>query len=194
MRERLEMPVSERLVTAEEFERMPEEPGVRMELVRGRVVRMSPAGYEHGDIGTRILLLLAEHVNRESLGEVLMPTGFTIETNPDTVREPDVAFISRERLEETAPGPGFFQGPPDLAVEVRSPGDRRGEIASKVAQYLEGGVRMVWVVDTDAASLTVYTPGSAPVVLRDGDVLDGGDVVPGFRCDVRRIFSRDREL
>ena len=193
MGERIEMPVSNRLVTAEEFEQLPEEPGVRMELVRGRVVRMSPAAYEHGRIGSRILFLLTEHVNRESLGEVLMPTGFRIQTNPDTVREPDVAFISRERLEETGPGRGFFDGPPDLAVEVRSPGDRRGEIASKVAQYLESGVRMVWVIDTDARSLTVYTPEGPPLVLREGDLLNGGDVVPGFRCDLRQIFSRNRD-
>lgn len=182
------MPVRGRVLTAEEFERLPEEPGVRMELVRGRVVRMSPAGYEHGDIGTRILLLLAAHVNREGLGKVLMPTGFRIETNPDTVREPDAAFISRERLLKAGSPGGFFQGAPDLAVEVLSPSDRRRSVQGKVAQYLQTGVRMVWLVEPESETVTVHQPFAEPLTLSDGDVLDGADVIPGFRCEIREIF------
>jgi Uma2 family endonuclease len=133
--------------------------------------------------------LLAPHVIREGLGKVLMPTGFRLQTNPDTVREPDVAFISRQRLPSSAAGSrGFLQSAPDLAVEVISPTDRQAAVRAKVVQYLESGVRMVWTVDPRRETVTVHRPSGEPVTLRDGDVLDGGDVVPGFSCDIRRIF------
>ena len=123
------------------------------------------------------------------LGKVLIPTGFKIQANPDTVREPDVAFISRQRLPSSAAGArGFVQSAPDLAVEVISPTDRPGPLRAKIAQYLESGVRMVWVVDPKHETVTVHQPGQEPLTLREGGVLDGGNVVPGFTCDIRRIF------
>ena len=184
------MGVASRLVTAEEFEQMPDEPGVRMELVRGRVVRVSPPGFRHGVIGGRLFLLLAAHVEHLDLGHVVLPVGFRIAWNPDSVREPDIAFISKERLGRAGAGDGFFQGPPDLAVEVVSPTERRGNLNAKIAQYLETGVRMVWLVDPKRGAVTVYEPGSDPVTLREDAILEGGDVLPGFACDLRRIFPQ----
>jgi len=184
---RIEMPVSNRLVTAEEFERMPEEPGVRMELVRGRVVRVSPPGFRHGLVQGRLYELLADYSRRTGAGRVIFPVGFKLASNPDTIREPDLAFIARTRV--IGEPDGFIAGAPDLAVEVISPTDRPGNLQRKIAQYLETGVRMVWLVDPKRGSVTVYQPGSKPVTLREGAMLDGGDVLPGFACDLRRIFQ-----
>lgn len=177
---------AERLVTAEEFERMPEEDGVRMELVRGRVIRMSPPGYRHGFVASRLFEQLVSHVTAAGLGHVVLPVGFKIESNPDTVREPDFAFVCRERLANVPDG--FYQGPPDLAVEVVSPRQSRAAVARKAAQYMERGVRLVWVLDAKAETVTVYRPEASPLILRRHARLDGGDVVPGFQCDVERIF------
>ena len=177
---------AERVVTAEEFERMPDEPGVRMELVRGKVIRMSPPGFRQGAIASRLFEALAGHVAREGLGRVVLPVGFKVASNPDTVREPDLAFVSRDRLHGEPEG--FFQGPPDLAVEVISPRQRRVFVDGKAAEYLVRGVRMVWVIDPKTETVTVHQPGSAPLVLREGALLEGGSVVPGFRCDLRAIF------
>jgi len=187
MQRRLEMPVARGLVTAEEFERMPDEPGVRMELVRGRVVRMSPPGVQHAAVMGRLYEMLSAHMRKSGAGRILLPAGFKLTTNPDTVREPDLAFIQEERF--VGEIPGFFPGSPDLAVEVRSPGDRRGPIASKVKQYLDGGVRAVWVVNVRTETVTIYRPGFEPEWLSASDVLDGGDVIPGFRCGVEKIFG-----
>jgi Uma2 family endonuclease len=178
---------AERLITAEEFERMPEEDGVRMELVRGRVVRMSPPGYRHGLVASRLFELLVSHVTAANLGHLVLPVGFKIESNPDTVREPDFAFVSRARLASVPDG--FYQGPPDLAVEVVSPRQSRAAVARKAAQYVERGVRLVWVLDAKLETVTVYRQGEQPRILRGKAQLQGGDVIPGFSCEAARIFA-----
>ena len=103
--------------------------------------------------------------------------GFKLESNPDTVREPDVALVQRERISARGVPDGYWPGPPDLAVEIRSAGDRSSEIREKAAEYLEVGVRLVWVVDSRAQTVTVYRPDAVPQVLGLEDVLDAGDVV-----------------
>jgi Uma2 family endonuclease len=80
-------------------------------------------------------------------------------------------------------------GPPDLAVEVLSPGDRPGDVQQKVAEYLARGVSLVVVIDPEASTVSVSRGSTAPVVLSDDDILDLGEVVPGFRCSVREIFE-----
>lgn len=183
------MPVSDRLVSAEEFERMPDEPGVRLELVKGRVIRMSPPGSRHGALATHVAILLGQHARAHHLGAVLTPAGFKLAANPDTVREPDVSFVRQSRIPHTGLPDGFWPGPPDLAVEITSPGDRRSEVQKKVDDYLALGVRMVWVVDPTRETVTVHEPGRPPAVLRGDAALEGGDVVPGFTCQTARIFS-----
>src|SRR5690349_7265443 len=106
------------LVTAEELERHPRD--YRYELVDGRIVRMSPVGFEHGQVVARLLFLLQQHLRREPSGVVLTEVGFKLASQPDTVRGPDIAFVRRDRVPSPTPK-GFFNGRPDLAVEVRSP-------------------------------------------------------------------------
>lgn len=182
------MPGEHHLVTAEEFERIPDDDH-HYELVRGRVVRVSPPGSRHAVLATRISLLLALHVEAHALGAVMTPAGFKLESDPDTVREPDVAFVRRERIPPDGVPDGFWPGPPDLAVEIRSPGDRNSKIREKVSEYLAVGVRLVWVVDSKAQTVTVHRQDAVPQVLGLNDVLYAGDVVPGFSCAVRRIFE-----
>ena len=182
------MPARARLVTAEEFARIPDD-DQHYELVEGRVVRMSPPGFRHGLLATRIAALLAQHVDAHRLGAVATPAGFWIATDPDTVREPDVAFVRAERMPSTGIPDGFWPGPPDLAVEIRSPGDRPAMIGAKVRDYLERGVLIVWVVDPKKKTVTVHRGESAPVTLGMDDELDAGEIVPGFTCAVRRFFE-----
>ena len=182
------MPASERLVTAEEFERMPDD-DYHYELVDGRVVRVSPPGSRHAVLTLRIGMLLAQHAEAGHLGAVMTDGGFKIATSPDTVRAPDVAFVLQGRIPETGLPDGYWPGPPDLAVEIKSPGDRPSEIRTKVDDYVARGVRLVWVVDPKKKTVTAHTPQSPPVTLGADDVLDAGDVIPGFSCTVSRIFD-----
>lgn len=132
---------------------------------------------------------LASYVDGESLGVVFgAETGFLIARDPDTVRAPDVAFVSAGRVGATLPK-GFFPGPPDLAVEVLSPEDRASEVLAKVGDWLEAGCRLVWVVDPRTRTVTVYRGLSEVRVLRNGETLSGEDVVPGFSAPVSRVFG-----
>lgn len=175
-----------RLITADELSRMPD--AGRCELIDGELHSMSPAGYEHGGLAGNLHGLLWQHARHARLGRVFAAeTGFVIRTDPDTVRAADVAFVAANRLPPAQRG--FFPGPPDLAVEVVSPSDRVADVEDKVQDWLDAGVRLVWVVWPATRTVSVYRPGSTPVTLRDTDTLDGGDVVPQFQCKVAEVFE-----
>lgn len=176
------------LVTAEQFARIPDD-AHRYELVEGRIIRMSPPGARHAVLVTSIASLLKQHADAYGLGVVMSSGGFTIERGPDTVREPDVAFVSRVRIPGTGVPDAFWEGAPDLAVEVVSPGDRRLAVIRKVDHYLASGVRLVWVVEPRLKNVTVYRAGAPAATLALGDTLDAGDVLPGLACEVRRLFE-----
>ncbi|MDQ2695707.1 MAG: Uma2 family endonuclease [Pseudomonadota bacterium] len=175
-------------MTADELLRLPDD-GFRYELVRGELRKMAPAGHQHGRIAINLTLPLGEYVRANNLGAVYAAeTGFKLRADPDTVRAPDVAFIRRERVEAVGDGEGFWPGAPDLAVEVVSPGDRPSEVGDKVRDWLEAGTRMVVVVDPRRRTVAVHRAPAGVAVLAEGDTLDGGDVVPGWRLPVAEIF------
>ncbi|MCG2683813.1 MAG: Uma2 family endonuclease [Planctomycetales bacterium] len=176
------------ITTAEELLHAPELG--RCELVRGDLMMMSPAGFEHGRIVSRLCYRIERFVEQHGLGVVTgAETGFHIARNPDTVRAPDVGFVRMERLPETTVS-GFFDGPPDLAVEVLSPDDRPRAVAAKVEDWLTAGCLTVWVVDPAKRVVTVQRRGADPRVFDASTELDGEDALPGFRVAVAEIFSR----
>ena len=178
-----------RLMTADELLPMPDD-GWGYELVKGELRKMAPTGDEHGEITVELTAALHAHVKKQKLGKVYAAeTGFKLGSDPDTVRAPDIAFVRRERVEATGRLTGFRPGAPDLAVEVLSPSDRIGKIEGKVAQWLEGGARLVWVVSPKLHTVTVYRSLTDMVTLTEKDNLDGGDVVPGFEINVAEIFA-----
>jgi Uma2 family endonuclease len=127
-------------------------------------------------------------VRTNKLGWVFPPeTGIVLFDDRATVRSPDAAFVRRDRL------PGFTDHfvplAPDLAVEVLSPSHRMLDAMSKVTMYLQAGVRIVWLVDPTSQTVTIFRPDAAPRTLGEGDVLDGGEVTPGFSVPVAEIFS-----
>jgi Uma2 family endonuclease len=167
---------------------MPDD-GYRYELVKGELIQMSPTGDEHGQVTMELATILHQFVKKHNLGRVYAAeTGFKLESGPDTVRAPDVAFVSRERVEATGTLTGYRSGAPDLVVEVLSPSDRIGKVEAKVKQWLETGARMVWVVSPKLHTVTVYRSLTDIVTLTEKDNLDGGDVVPGFQIKVAEIF------
>jgi Uma2 family endonuclease len=174
--------------TASELFEMPDD-GFRYELVKGELRRMSPSGWAHGVVVVNVTLLLGQYVKVNKLGACGgAETGFKLASDPDTVRAPDLSFVSRERLPEGDAGIRFFAGAPDLAVEVLSPGDTRREVDEKVADWLESGARAVWVINPKRRTVSVYRSMTDVTRLSESDELDGGDVVPGFRCKVSEIF------
>ena len=178
-----------RSLTAEDLSELPLS-DVRAELVHGDVVREPPAGFGHGVHAAKIGSFLQVWVETHGAGVVCgAETGFVLFRDPDTVRAPDAAFVSRERLAQVTDREPFFEGAPDLAVEVVSPGDAAREVAAKVRDYLAAGSRQVWIVRPRERTLTVHWPGAAPLHLGADATLDGGDVLPGFSLRVARIFG-----
>ena len=150
---------------------------------------MAPAGWRHGAIGGRFHGWLAHHVQQHKLGRIFCAeTGFLLARDPDTVRAPDIGFIHRTHLPDVEPEEAFWPGPPDLAVEVVSPGDTVSEVDDKVAGWLDAGAAMVWVVNPKWQNVTVYRSATDIKMLTKNDELDGEDVVPAFRCRVADIF------
>jgi Uma2 family endonuclease len=176
-------------VTADDLLELPDD-GFRYELVRGELKKMPPAGNEHGYFASEIHWRLAQHVRTHNLGRTYAAeTGFKLTSDPDTVRAPDAAFVSRERLEALGPVKGYWPGAPDLAVEVVSPGDTYSEVQGKVFEWLDAGTRLVLVLDQGKRTVTAYRSRTDIVVLGESDTLDGGDVVPGWTLALNDLFA-----
>jgi Uma2 family endonuclease len=163
-------------------------PDKRVELVRGVLVVHEPPGYEHGRITAELGFLLTKHIKETGIGQLVIgDTGFKVATDPDTVRGPDIAFLRAERV----PNPrthGFPALGPDLVVEVLSPHDRPGETLAKVGDWLEGGARLVWVIDPERRLARVYRHDGSETSIAEEEQLEGEDVVPGFYCRLASIL------
>lgn len=178
-----------RVSTAEELLKLSND-GWRYELIRGGLRKMSPAGGEHGVVAMRIGSRLDQAVSVNRLGLVLAAeTGFLLERDPDTVRAPDVAFVSRNRIPSDGLPKGYWPGAPDLAVEVVSPNDAPQEVEEKVAAWLRGGASEVWVIDPVSRSVAIHGRSDRHEILSEGDVLAGGELLPGFRCPIQTLFE-----
>ena len=176
------------IVTAEELERM-NIPGKSTELVRGQLVVREPPGTYHGRIQSRLHVLVGAFVENNQLGDVFgQDTGFKIASNPDTVRAPDLAFVSRDRTSLIGRR-GYAALAPDLAAEILSPDDRPGEILTKVGEWLDAGVRLVWVIDPDRNQAQIYRQDGSLTLIEAAGTLDGEDVVPGFTCRLSDVLK-----
>jgi Uma2 family endonuclease len=175
------------LLTAEELWRMPRD-GRRYELVKGELVEMTPVGPRHGGIARRLGGKLGDFTDAHQLGATMVETGFCLECRPDTVRAPDVSFLSRERV-PPEDHEGFVPGAPDLAVEIVSPGEQDADVQDKVMDYLAHGTRLVWLVRPQQRTVTVYWADGTARLLQETDTLDGEAVVPGFSLSLKVLFS-----
>jgi Uma2 family endonuclease len=180
--------VAEKLLTVEEFEKLPET-FTKRELVRGRVIETMPPGGEHGSIAGNILFLLREWLRQKHLkGYVAVESGYVLARNPDTTRGPDVSYVRVERIPETGIPKGFWQLAPDLAVEVVSPGETADEIRDKVHDFLAAGTALVWVVYPRTKEVIAHTPDGLARTFDAEDKLEF-DLLPGFSCTVAELFE-----
>ena len=178
-----------KLLTADDLLRLYSQ-GVRGELIRGVLYKTMPSGQEHGEIAANTVIILGGFVKPRQLGRIIASdAGVLLERDPDTVREPDVAFISYRRSPRGVRNTRYAQAIPELVVEIRSPSDGAADLAEKALMWLAHGVLIVWAVDPDTRTVDVYRAGFPVLTLADGDSLDGGDVLPGFSCAVSDIFD-----
>ena len=188
--------VQQRTIGADEFWEFlqsVEREGKRYELVEGIIHEMpGGTGGDHGEVTGDLFGVVWNFVHQHKLGRLTAAeTCYTLYKNPDgkdTVRCPDIGFVSIERAPQPLP-PGYVPFAPDLAVEVISPGNDANDMHNKVLDYLRYGTRLVWLVYPDSQTVVVHTKAGAKTLLSD-DTLDGGEVLPGFNLPVRDIFPR----
>jgi Uma2 family endonuclease len=179
------MTVERRVMTAEELLRLPED-GTRRELLDGELRTMSPTGAGHGEHESAITFHIGTYLSSHPVarlwgGEV----GFVLRRSPDRVRAPDIAVMRRERV----PPAGFFEGAPDMAIEVVSPGDTADEVEAKVQEWLAAGAETVWVVYPTGPRLAVHWPDGSARTYGPDDEVDGGPVLPGFRIRLSVLLT-----
>lgn len=173
-------------ITADELLRMGE--GKR-ELIRGEVMELTPPGVRHGRIQLRVGRLVEEFVDSSGLGHyVTAESGYLLASKPDTVRAPDVAVVTADRVAGFEGEVGYLPLAPDLVVEVVSPNDSFSDVETKARMWLEHGSQVVWVVEPDSRRVLIYELGKHRRDLGDDDTLDAPDILPGFSVQVSRLF------
>lgn len=184
------------LMTAEELLAY-SAPNQRVELVRGRLLVCEPSGSRHGEIEAGVVGALRLYLTRDrdargaerTRGRLVCgDAGFWLSHDPDTVRAPDAAYISRERYDGSLPD-GYAEFAPDLAVEVRSPSDRPGAVLAKIGDWLEAGARVVWVIDPRTRQVAIYRDDGAHDLLGGDDVLREELLLPGFVLPLVELFA-----
>ena len=181
-----------RLMTADELLAMERVPGKRYELVRGVLTEKAvPTGDPHAATVLRAGSVVMQYTDATDYGEARAgEPGYRLESDPDTVRAPDVAWFAPGRI---PPGTvGFPELTPDLCVEVASPSNSRSDrlLSDKAQMWLDFKAREVWVLNPEETTVTRYRPGQTPVILGEDDVLDGGELLPGFSVSVWQLFRR----
>ncbi len=178
-----------KLMTVDDLQQL-HSAGVGGELIAGVFSEKMPVGGKHGEVAVALAAELLGFVRPRRLGRVAgTDAGVRLERDPDTVREPDVAYISAETLPLDVNVDGYYEVVPDLVIEITSPSDAEWQAHDKARMWLSFGVSMAWVVDPRARTVDVHVPGEARRRLGEDDELDGGDVLPGFRCSVSQILD-----
>lgn len=183
-----------KLLTAEDLLRLAAD-GTGGELIRGVLVEKVSVSLLHGEIVVLLGSILISFIRPRGLGRIAgSDAGMMLERGPDTVREPDIAFISAEKLPLDVDVPGFYEGAPDLVVEIAAPSDSMADslaaVNDKAQMWLRFGVGLVWVVFPESRTVEVHSASGPPALLGEQDNLDGEEVLPGFACAVKDIFPR----
>jgi Uma2 family endonuclease len=175
-------------VSAVEFAALPD-PGHPQELVRGIVVDMPPPKFRHGKVCARVTTYLTVYADQHQLGHVLgNDSGVVTERNPDTVRGPDVSFVSYAKLPVDA-DPEYLTVPPDAVFEVLSPSDRWSEVLFKVSEYLQLGVLAAYVLDPETSRVHCYFPDRPDEILDLSDEFVGVGSLAGWQISVAKFFE-----
>src|SRR5258708_12787745 len=140
------------LLSVEEFAALPDD-GMKHELNEGELIVMPPPKPRHGKCQARLAAALMDFVTAHGVGSVFTESGYRL--TPHTVRGPDVSFVRTSRLQDPDE---YFDGPPDLAVEIVSPGDDASDLREKIKQYLDAGTAVVWGIYPRSPPLELHTP------------------------------------
>jgi Uma2 family endonuclease len=174
-------------VTLEEFARLPKD-GARHEISAGELLTLPPPKSLHSRICRSVFLKIEAALGPLGVSEAFQETGYILSRNPLTIRQPDVSVISPERIRAANPD-SYFEGAPELAIEVVSPSDSAEDLDIKTKQYLQGGAQQAWILYPKTQSVHVFSRGAVLVILDRDQMLPGGDLLPGFSVPVASLFA-----
>jgi Uma2 family endonuclease len=182
-----EVGLTERTYTPEDLLRLPE--GKHCELIDSRMVEKH-GGALVGAVAGRIIYRVGMFVEERNLGFVFTSTcGFQcFGDDPPIVLKPSVSFVRLGRLANDKLPEGHVIMPPDLAVQVVSPMDRAYDVERRVADYIEAGIPLIWIVYPNTKTVQAIEHGRSERRLTLADDLSGSDVLPGFHCSVTELF------
>lgn len=162
-------------------------PEHNLELVKGKIIVMSPSGYESDEVAAEVVAQIRNWVRPRQLGRVTASSaGFRLPNRDRDVRSPDASFVSAERLRRSPRS--FADLAPDLMVEVKSPTDSVEDLAAKIAEFLTLGTQVGLLVNPERQMVTVYRLGQEAVTLTNDDVLTVPDVLPGWSVSVSELW------
>ncbi|MCC7450410.1 MAG: Uma2 family endonuclease [Anaerolineae bacterium] len=178
-------------LTGDDLAKLPTGMGKRYELIEGELITLSPTGGQHGFVTIRAALIFGAYNDQHNFGTLFgAETGFYTRGNKRTVRAPDASLVSFGRLAADAVPEGYISAVPELVLEVVSPTDHKAEVEAKVKEWLNFGVSMVLAAYPKTEQIHVYKSGEPVKTLKADDILDGGDILPGFSVPVRAFFKR----
>src|SRR5258706_7037391 len=158
------------------------------ELVRGRIVALSPTGFGHGAVEAKLTTRLTNYAEAAGRGEVVNgEVGIFIRRDPDTVRAADILFISHDRLVRSSSS-SYLDVAPELVVEVLSPDDRWTDVTEKLEDYFSAGIHSVWVLVPKLRRGLIYRSLTEVTQLNVGQVLTDEEILPGFSVPVADLF------
>jgi Uma2 family endonuclease len=182
--------VTSTVMSAEEFSRLPAD-GVRHEMNAGELITLPPPKSMHSRVARSVFTTLDAFLRREGRLEVYQEAGYVLSYEPSTIRQLDVSVLTKARIDST-PEDSYFEGAPELAVEIVSPSDSAEDLEIKIRQYLNAGAKQVWVLYPKTRDVQVFEENQAAILSGD-QVLDGGDLLPGFAVKVSALFSGSHE-
>ena len=187
------MPTDPRSLTADDVLDLPvPDDAIGYELVDGKPVPVMPASPTHGSLTVEVAYRLRQHVERAGLpGMVCIDCGFVLglSHDPERMRGPDVSYIAKDKIDAHPDPDRLLRCVPDLAIEVDLTSARKPGGQQRILDYIEAGVPLIWVLDVRSRSAIAYRPDGSARLLREHEVLDADEVVPGFRLPLAELFA-----
>jgi Uma2 family endonuclease len=161
------------------------------ELVDGQLVPVMPSKRRHSWLSAQLTVRLFRYVEDVGMGAVYPDVWCRLKLakDPERLRAPDVAYFGNAKLTEAGEG-DIFPFPPDLAVEIHSPTNlkRLGDFQLRLRDYVDAGTPLLWVIYPDAGYAMVHRPDGSARMIRESEALDGEEVLPGLRIELRDLF------